>query len=62
MCELRFQRNHFLEILRTVKPELLADEDKIPKAVTWAKVHVQKDTYVYFICLDILWCLVKFDI
>ncbi|KAI9096020.1 hypothetical protein K1719_026167 [Acacia pycnantha] len=37
-------RNHFLDILRTLKPELLQDDHKIPKDVTWAKVHVQPDT------------------
>ncbi|KAI9082928.1 hypothetical protein K1719_035071 [Acacia pycnantha] len=38
-------RNHFLDILRTLKPELLQDDHKIPKDVTWAKVHVQPDTH-----------------
>ncbi|KAI9092242.1 hypothetical protein K1719_027742 [Acacia pycnantha] len=38
-------RNHFLAILRTLKPELLQDDHKIPKDVTWAKVHVQPDTH-----------------
>ncbi|KAI9117237.1 hypothetical protein K1719_011403 [Acacia pycnantha] len=39
-------RNHFLDILRTLKPELLQDDHKIPKDVTWAKVHVQPDTSI----------------
>ncbi|KAI9119594.1 hypothetical protein K1719_009470 [Acacia pycnantha] len=38
-------RNNFLAILRTLKPELLQDDHKIPKDVTWPKVHVQTDTH-----------------
>ncbi|KAI9079896.1 hypothetical protein K1719_038142 [Acacia pycnantha] len=42
---IQLHRNHFLAILRTLKPELLQDDHKIPKDVTWAKVHVQPDTH-----------------
>ncbi|KAI9071107.1 hypothetical protein K1719_046933 [Acacia pycnantha] len=38
-------RNNLLAILRTLKPELLQDDHKIPKDVTWPKVHVQTDTH-----------------
>ncbi|KAI9109306.1 hypothetical protein K1719_019650 [Acacia pycnantha] len=38
-------RNNFLAILRTLKPELLQDDHKIPKDVTWPKVYVQTDTH-----------------
>ncbi|KAI9081350.1 hypothetical protein K1719_036691 [Acacia pycnantha] len=36
-------RKCFMDILRTVKPQLFEHEDRIPKGVTWSKVHVQTD-------------------